>query len=57
MLQRLLTGFLEQEGVEQAVMFDDRGRLMASVGQQGQLPALEHAYRPHLSGPECLCRT
>jgi len=43
MLQRLLTGVLEQEGVEQAVMFDDRGRLMASVSRQGQLPALEDA--------------
>ena len=38
MLQRLLTEFLSVNGVEQATAIDDRGRLLSSVGAEGQLP-------------------
>ena len=37
MLQRL-RGFLKIDGVEQAMMVDDRGKLLSSVGPEGQLP-------------------
>ena len=38
MLQRLLTELVKMESLDQAVVIDDRGRLLASVGPQGQLP-------------------
>ncbi len=43
MLQRLLSEFLKVEGVAQAMMMDDRGKLLASVGREGQMPPVEHA--------------
>jgi hypothetical protein len=43
MLQRLLAEFLHHEGVEQALVFDDRGRMLSSVAKQGVLPATEQA--------------
>ena len=43
MLQRLLTEFLRHESVEQALVFDDRGRMLSSVAKQGILPATERA--------------
>lgn len=41
MLQRLLSALTTQKGVEQALMVDDRGRLMASIGQSGTVPDVE----------------
>ena len=43
MLQRLLGEFLKIDGVEQAMMMDDRGKLLSSVGTEGQLPHVERA--------------
>ena len=43
MLQRLLSEFLNQAGIEQAMMFDDRGRLLSAVAPKGQLPATDRA--------------
>ena len=43
MLQHLLSEFLNVEGVEQAIMVDDRGRLLSSVGQEGMLPKTDRA--------------
>ena len=43
MLQRLLREFLKIDGVEQAMMVDDRGKLLSSVGPEGQLPPVERA--------------
>ena len=38
MLQRLLGEFLNVNGVDQAMMMDDRGSLLSSVGGEGQTP-------------------
>ncbi|MGB1587871.1 MAG: hypothetical protein ACPHJD_03540 [Poseidonia sp.] len=38
MLQRLLAEFLKLEGLHQALVIDDRGRLVSSVGASGSLP-------------------
>ena len=38
MLQRLLAELLKMDSLEQALVIDDRGRLLASVGPQGKLP-------------------
>ena len=38
MLQRVLAGFVRLEGVEQAMLIDDSGQLLASVGEEGILP-------------------
>jgi len=43
MLQRLLSEFLNQAGIEQAMMLDDRGRLLSAVGPKGQLPGVDRA--------------
>jgi len=43
MLQRLLSEFLNVEGVEQATAIDDRGRLLSSVATEGQLPLTQRA--------------
>ena len=43
MLQRLLGAFLKVEGVEQAMMMDDRGKLLSSVGAEGQIPPVHRA--------------
>ena len=43
MLQRLLGEFLKIDGVEQAMMMDDRGKLLSGVGPVGQLPPVERA--------------
>ncbi len=43
MLQRLLSEFLRVDGVHQATMIDDRGKLMSSVATEGQLPHTERA--------------
>ena len=43
MLQRLLGEFLEVDGVDQATAIDDRGRLLSSVGAEGQLPSTQRA--------------
>ena len=36
MLQRLLSEFLKVDGVVQAMMMDDRGALLSSVGMEGR---------------------
>lgn len=43
MLHRLLGEFLNVDGVEQATAIDDRGRLLSSVGAEGQLPSTQRA--------------
>lgn len=43
MLQRVLAGFVRLEGVEQAMLIDDTGQLLASVGEEGILPPFEDA--------------
>jgi hypothetical protein len=43
MLQRLLGEFLKVNGVYQATMIDDRGKLMSSVAAEGQLPHTQQA--------------
>ena len=43
MLQRLLGEFLKINGVHQATMIDDRGKLMASIAAEGQLPHTQQA--------------
>ena len=43
MLQRVLAGFVRLEGVEQAMLIDDTGQLLASVGQEGILPPFQDA--------------
>ena len=43
MLQPLLSEFLKVNGVHQATMIDDRGKLMSSVAAQGQLPHTQQA--------------
>jgi len=43
MLQRLLGEFLKVNGVHQATMIDDRGKLMSSVAAEGQLPHTQQA--------------
>lgn len=43
MLQRLLSEFHNQAGIKQAMMFDDRGRLLSAVGPKGFLPATDRA--------------
>ena len=43
MLQRLLGEFLNVDGVQQATAIDDRGRLLSSVGTEGQLPPTQRA--------------
>ncbi|MCH1541293.1 MAG: hypothetical protein L7S56_07705 [Candidatus Poseidonia sp.] len=41
MLPRLLTSLMGQNGVQQALMIDDRGRLLAGINKQGSVPAVE----------------
>ena len=43
MLQRLLAEFLNLEGLHQALVIDDRGRLVSSVGASGSLPLNQQA--------------
>ena len=43
MLQRLLGEFLKVNGVHQATMIDDRGKLMSSVAAEGQLHHTQQA--------------
>ncbi|GIR76707.1 MAG: hypothetical protein CM15mP78_14060 [Candidatus Poseidoniales archaeon] len=38
MLQRLLGEFLNVNGVDQATVIDDRGRLLSCVGGEGSSP-------------------
>ena len=45
MLQRILAGLLRIEGVDQAMLIDDNGRLLASVGNEGILPPLDKAIK------------
>lgn len=43
MLRRLLGEFLKIDGVEQAMMMDDRGKLLSSVVAEGQTPPVNQA--------------
>ncbi len=41
MMQRLLSEFLNHEGVHHALVIDDRGLLLSSVGPKGTLPPVQ----------------
>ena len=43
MLVRTLAGLYRLDGVKQAMLIDDSGALLASVGDEGSLPPFEHA--------------
>jgi len=43
MLQRVLAGLTTIEGVDQAMLIDNRGNLMACVGNEGNVPPTEAA--------------
>jgi|TARA_A100001234_G_C12505378_1_gene333735 predicted regulator of Ras-like GTPase activity (Roadblock/LC7/MglB family) len=43
MLQRVLAGLTSIEGVEQAMLVDDNGHLMACVGSEGEIPPIDTA--------------
>ncbi|RJU83379.1 MAG: hypothetical protein DWB99_02190 [Candidatus Poseidoniales archaeon] len=43
MLQRVLAGLTTIEGVDQAMLIDGRGNLMACVGNEGIVPPIETA--------------
>jgi hypothetical protein len=43
MLQRVLAGLCRLEGVNQAMLIDDAGQLLASVGEEGVMPPFEEA--------------
>ena len=43
MLQRLLAEYLRHDGLTQAVVLDDMGRMLSSVGHQGELPKTDRA--------------
>ncbi|MBT4070972.1 MAG: hypothetical protein HOL72_07330 [Euryarchaeota archaeon] len=53
MLQRVLAGLLRIEGVDQAMLIDDNGHLLASVGDEGILPPLEKAIKITTAALEC----
>ena len=43
MLQRVLAALTRTEGVEQAMLLDERGRLLACVGEEGKSPRIDAA--------------
>jgi predicted regulator of Ras-like GTPase activity (Roadblock/LC7/MglB family) len=43
MLQRTLAGLYRLEGVQHAMLIDDSGTLLASVGDEGSIPPFDHA--------------
>jgi len=43
MLQRVLASLTNVEGVEQAMLLDDRGNLLACVGNEGIVPPVDAA--------------
>ncbi|MEK9651143.1 MAG: hypothetical protein VW102_03000 [Poseidonia sp.] len=43
MLHRLLAEFLRHDDLTQAVVIDDMGRMLSSVGEQGALPPTNEA--------------
>ena len=43
MLQRVLAGLTKTEGVEQAMLLDERGTLLACVGDEGKTPQTDIA--------------
>ncbi len=43
MLQRTLAGLYRLDGVQHAILMDDSGTLLASVGDEGLIPPFEHA--------------
>ena len=53
MLQRVLSGLLRVEGVEQAMLIDNNGQLLASVGDEGILPPLDKAIKITTAALEC----
>jgi len=42
MLQRALAGLYRLDGVKHAMLIDDSGTLLASVGEEGEMPPFEH---------------
>ena len=45
MLQRVLAALTRTEGVEQAMLLDERGRLLACVGDEGKSPRIDAAIK------------
>lgn len=43
MLQRVLSGLHRLDGVHQAMLLDDTGQLLASIGNEGELPPSDDA--------------
>lgn len=43
MLQRTLAELYRLEGVQHAMLIDDSGTLLASVGDEGSIPPIDHA--------------
>ena len=43
MLQRVLAGLVKTEGVEQAMLLDEHGALLACVGDEGKAPQVDLA--------------
>ena len=43
MLQRVLAGLIRTEGVQQAMLLDERGALLACVGSEGRTPPIDQA--------------
>ena len=43
MLQRVLAGLVRTEGVQQAMLLDERGGLLACVGDEGIAPPVDQA--------------
>ena len=43
MLQRALAGLYRLDGVQQAMLIDDSGQILASVGEEGTFPPVQHA--------------
>ena len=41
MLQRVLAGLIRTEGVQQAMLLDERGALLACVGSEGRTPPID----------------
>lgn len=57
MLQRVLAGLLHNDGVEQAMLIDDNGHLLACVGDEGILPPLDEAIKITTAALECAYAT
>lgn len=53
MLQRILASLCSLDGVNQAMLLNDRGQLLASVGEEGSIPPFEQAIQVTTAAMEC----